>query len=69
MDWLQTFDLKSQSAYLPFEAMVCVTLNYSGSKRIPHYYATNLIEAQGDYSAPKEGMISAKIRFASEKAS
>lgn len=32
-----------------------------------HPGATNLMEAQGDYSAPKEGMISAKIRFALEK--
>lgn len=31
--------------------------------------ATNLIEAQGDYSAPKEGMISAKIKYALEKVS
>jgi len=28
-----------------------------------------LIEAQGDYSGPKEGMISAKIRFVLEKVS
>lgn len=47
-----------------------VSYNCIGYMYIAHHCASNLIETRRlDYSAPKEGMISAKIRFALEKVS
>lgn len=66
MGWLQTSDLLSWPSYSPFEARLG-SHNYSGFECMTHPSATHFMEAQGDYSAPKEGMIFAKIKFAFEK--